>query len=127
MASWWGGVNASGGLGGRARESAWTMRSCESRRILAVGRILVMSSFFFQAEDGIRDLTVTGVQTCALPILLAALPVAIFLAAYAATTVGFLISQAAFTVNLIVVFNLLAPAGWQVGLVRIEEIGRAHV
>src|SRR6266478_8396819 len=26
--------------------------------------------FFFQAEDGIRDVTVTGVQTCALPILL---------------------------------------------------------
>src|SRR5688572_19351473 len=25
-------------------------------------------NFFFQAEDGIRDLTVTGVQTCALPI-----------------------------------------------------------
>src|SRR5256886_11096166 len=28
----------------------------------------VASIFFFQAEDGIRDLTVTGVQTCALPI-----------------------------------------------------------
>src|SRR2546421_8044878 len=27
-----------------------------------------MSFFFFQAEDGIRDLIVTGVQTCALPI-----------------------------------------------------------
>src|SRR2546427_9543873 len=27
-----------------------------------------MLVFFFQAEDGIRDLTVTGVQTCALPI-----------------------------------------------------------
>src|SRR3712207_7430341 len=26
------------------------------------------SSFFFQAEDGIRDIGVTGVQTCALPI-----------------------------------------------------------
>src|SRR5206468_8885881 len=26
------------------------------------------SFFFFQAEDGIRDLIVTGVQTCALPI-----------------------------------------------------------
>src|SRR3954468_15485776 len=26
-------------------------------------------TFFFQAEDGIRDLYVTGVQTCALPIL----------------------------------------------------------
>src|SRR2546430_13356873 len=30
--------------------------------------ILVIFFFFFQAEDGIRDLTVTGVQTCALPI-----------------------------------------------------------
>src|SRR3989454_3668870 len=27
-----------------------------------------MTSFFFQAEDGIRDYKVTGVQTCALPI-----------------------------------------------------------
>ena len=27
------------------------------------------SHFFFQAEDGIRDFHVTGVQTCALPIL----------------------------------------------------------
>src|SRR5690349_22193329 len=27
-----------------------------------------MPFFFFQAEDGIRDLYVTGVQTCALPI-----------------------------------------------------------
>src|SRR2546430_5734472 len=30
---------------------------------------LFLFFFFFQAEDGIRDLTVTGVQTCALPIL----------------------------------------------------------
>src|SRR2546421_6505750 len=30
--------------------------------------------FFFQAEDGIRDLIVTGVQTCALPILIAVQP-----------------------------------------------------
>src|SRR5256886_13669094 len=28
----------------------------------------LLDVFFFQAEDGIRDLTVTGVQTCALPI-----------------------------------------------------------
>src|SRR5256886_3729083 len=34
-------------------------RTCSTRLILF---------FFFQAEDGIRDLTVTGVQTCALPI-----------------------------------------------------------
>src|SRR5256886_12030784 len=30
--------------------------------------MLMVFFFFFQAEDGIRDLTVTGVQTCALPI-----------------------------------------------------------
>src|SRR5688572_32133641 len=33
---------------------------------------LFLFFFFFQAEDGIRDLTVTGVQTCALPICLPA-------------------------------------------------------
>jgi uncharacterized membrane protein YccC len=51
-----------------------------------------------------------------------ALPFAIFLAAYAATTVGFIASQAAFTINLIIIFNLISPAGWQVGLVRIEDV-----
>src|SRR3989475_5636493 len=43
-----------------------------SRRLLfgciSVSVCVVMFFFFFQAEDGIRDLTVTGVQTCALPI-----------------------------------------------------------
>src|SRR2546430_3496919 len=34
--------------------------------VLEVGSLTVF--FFFEAEDGIRDLTVTGVQTCALPI-----------------------------------------------------------
>src|SRR2546430_12466869 len=34
----------------------------------ACTRRRISLSFFFQAEDGIRDLTVTGVQTCALPI-----------------------------------------------------------
>src|SRR5438034_4137964 len=32
--------------------------------------VVVYSIFFFQAEDGIRDHCVTGVQTCALPILI---------------------------------------------------------
>jgi uncharacterized membrane protein YccC len=51
-----------------------------------------------------------------------AFPVAVFGAAYAATMIGFMLSQAAFTINLIVVFNLISPAGWQVGLVRIEDL-----
>src|SRR5256886_7550606 len=42
--------------------------------------MLIAFVFFFQAEDGIRDLTVTGVQTCALPICVqraASLPTAV--------------------------------------------------
>src|SRR2546430_9894170 len=44
--------------------------------------------FFFQAEDGIRDLTVTGVQTCALPIspLLLALLVLLVIVAFSSGT-----------------------------------------
>src|SRR5258708_6931032 len=38
------------------------------------GQIAVILVFFFQAEDGIRDDLVTGVQTCALPICHAARP-----------------------------------------------------
>src|SRR3712207_7492573 len=35
---------------------------------MKVGRELREAEFFFQAEDGIRDIGVTGVQACALPI-----------------------------------------------------------
>src|SRR5256886_9552596 len=41
-------------------------------RCKSLPRPFMMFFFFFQAEDGIRDLTVTGVQTCALPISRAA-------------------------------------------------------
>src|SRR5688572_10432932 len=37
--------------------------------LCCLGAVYACFFFFFQAEDGIRDLTVTGVQTCALPIL----------------------------------------------------------
>src|SRR2546430_8326655 len=38
------------------------------KQAIAIGLSKARRAFFFQAEDGIRDLTVTGVQTCALPI-----------------------------------------------------------
>src|SRR5687768_17708151 len=38
------------------------------RKANVIIMILVVLNFFFQAEDGIRDVAVTGVQTCALPI-----------------------------------------------------------
>jgi uncharacterized membrane protein YccC len=51
-----------------------------------------------------------------------ALPIAIFLASYAASAIGFVTGQAAFTVTVIIIFNLISPVGWQVGLVRIEDV-----
>src|SRR2546429_3650172 len=51
-----------------------SVRSCKMRVcLLPVVRGVIASVcdvFFFQAEDGIRDVAVTGVQTCALPISL---------------------------------------------------------
>src|SRR2546430_12690065 len=44
-----------------------TARAAEISTCTAA-RARTSTVFFFQAEDGIRDLTVTGVQTCALPI-----------------------------------------------------------
>src|SRR5438445_5242069 len=38
------------------------------RNLLRVATVHFSYVFFFQAEDGIRDIGVTGVQTCALPI-----------------------------------------------------------
>src|SRR5207245_4570167 len=47
-------------------------RVCSRSTVCSDGlrvRAIRLLLFFFQAEDGIRDATVTGVQTCALPIL----------------------------------------------------------
>jgi uncharacterized membrane protein YccC len=51
-----------------------------------------------------------------------ALPLAVLVAAYAPGTTPFLVGQAAFTVTIVVLFNILAPAGWKVGLLRVEDI-----
>src|SRR5256885_15128570 len=53
--------SASDLVGDRSRDSFRDVLSAEY-----VGYVVVF--FFFQAEDGIRDYKVTGVQTCALPI-----------------------------------------------------------
>ena len=50
------------------------------------------------------------------------LVIAVLIAAYAPGTAPFVIGQAAFTVTVVVLFNLLAPAGWRIGLVRVEDV-----
>ena len=54
--------------------------------------------------------------------LWAVLPVAILVAAYAPRAISFAAGQAGFTVVLIVLFNLIQPTGWEIGLVRIEDV-----
>src|SRR3712207_6879727 len=44
-------------------DDAWYIRFTSIRQMA-----MILFFFFFQAEDGIRDIGVTGVQTCALPI-----------------------------------------------------------
>jgi hypothetical protein len=56
------------------------------------------------------------------PALWTALVIAVLIAAYTPGTAPFVVGQAAFTVTVVVLFNLLAPAGWQIGLVRTEDV-----
>src|SRR5256885_12458303 len=60
----------------RLRQPLYTVDDIETVR--RTRRVCVF--FFFQAEDGIRDYKVTGVQTCALPISKIGQPVAIVVA-----------------------------------------------
>ncbi len=60
-----------------------------------------------------------GTNTAA---LWAALPFAILVASYTPGTAPFAIGQAAFTVNLSVLYNILVPIGWKVGVVRVEDV-----
>ncbi len=50
------------------------------------------------------------------------LPVAILLAGVAPAVISFAAGQAAFTLTIIILFNIIAPAGWKLGLVRVEDV-----
>ena len=63
--------------------------------------------------------TVIGTNTTVLWLLLAP---AVLLAGFAPAAISFAAGQAAFTVTLVILYNILAPAGWRVGLVRVEDI-----
>ena len=52
----------------------------------------------------------------------AVLPVAVLLAAYAPRVVSFAAGQAGFTLVVLMLFNLIQPGGWEVGLVRVEDV-----
>jgi uncharacterized membrane protein YccC len=51
-----------------------------------------------------------------------ALPLVILVAAYAPGVAPFAIGQAAFTLTVSVLYNLLVPVGWQVGVLRVQDV-----
>jgi uncharacterized membrane protein YccC len=55
-------------------------------------------------------------------LLWAVLPIAVLLAAYAPRAISFAAGQAGFTVVLLILFNIIQPTGWKVGLVRVEDV-----
>jgi Fusaric acid resistance protein-like len=55
-------------------------------------------------------------------VLWAVLPFVVLFAGLAPATISFAAGQAAFTVTLLVLFNLLAPVGWRIGIVRVEDV-----
>jgi uncharacterized membrane protein YccC len=50
------------------------------------------------------------------------LPLAVFLAGVAPAVISFAAGQAAFTLVLVILFNIIQPTGWRIGLVRIEDV-----
>jgi uncharacterized membrane protein YccC len=60
-----------------------------------------------------------GTNTAVLWLLL---PFVILIAGLAPATISFAAGQAAFTVTLLILFNILVPAGWKIGLLRIEDV-----
>src|SRR5205807_1866129 len=55
-------------------------------------------------------------------VLWGVLPVAVLLAAYAPRAISFAAGQAGFTVVLFILFNIIQPVGWRVGLIRVEYV-----
>jgi uncharacterized membrane protein YccC len=49
-------------------------------------------------------------------------PIAVLVAAYTPGTAPFVAGQAAFTITVVLLFNLIVPAGWKVGLLRVEDV-----
>jgi len=64
-------------------------------------------------------LVVVGTDTA---VLWFVLPVAVFFAIWAPRQISFVAGQAAFSVLILVLFNLVVPEGWKVGLVRIQDV-----
>ncbi len=68
---------------------------------------------------GAALLVLVGANTTLLWFLL---PLALFVAGFAPSAISFAAGQAGFTLTLVILYNILQPIGWRVGLYRVEDI-----
>jgi hypothetical protein len=68
---------------------------------------------------GAAVIAVVGVNPV---VLWSLLPLATFGSTYVMTVGSFTASQAMFTMQVLIVFNLMRPIGWQIGLIRVEDV-----
>jgi uncharacterized membrane protein YccC len=101
---------------------------------VVLGTLAVLrSNFLSTGQNALRGLvgTVVGFVIGAVVLALIGtnatllwflLPLAILLAGVAPSVVSFAAGQAAFTLTLVILFNIIQPAGWRVGLLRVEDV-----
>jgi hypothetical protein len=68
---------------------------------------------------GIVFIELMGVEPV---VLWAALPLVAFGSAYVPEVASFVAGQAMFTMMVLIIFNVISPSGWQVGLIRVEDV-----
>jgi hypothetical protein len=92
------------------RSSALTTGTRTLRAVTGTGLGFVLGAIFIE---------LMGVD----PIVMwAALPLVAFGSAYVPEVATFIAGQAMFTMMVLIIFNVIAPSGWSVGLIRVEDV-----
>ena len=92
------------------RSSALTTGTKMLRAVLGTGIGFVLGAVLIH---------VVGVDSAVLWVLM---PVVVFGSAYVPEIASFTAGQAAFTMMVLIFFNLIVPTGWSVGLIRVEDV-----
>ena len=92
------------------RSSALTTGTKMLRAVVGTGIGFVLGALL---------ISVVGVDPAVLWILM---PVVVFGSAYVPEIASFTAGQAAFTMMVLIFFNLIVPTGWSVGLIRVEDV-----
>ena len=102
-------------LGG-ARGLSVLRTNAASTGAIALKALMGTTAGFF---IGVALILAIGTHTAALWVVF---PLAVIVAAYAPGTEPFVVGQAAFTVLISVLYNIIIPVGWKVGEIRVEDV-----